>query len=858
MADSILIIDETDDLLPQIRASIPIPLLLSHQTCLRDALTFLGACTREDNPPIILIHAVNTDTAISTCRSLRKTHLAARSLIIVLQESLDSREEILAAGADDYLNLPIDHEILMDRLEEHLNIERRCLEWIVDSTRNALKVDPFGEGVAPQLLQEPMEILSASGVWLYLYDQNTKKLRLQECQFSHSLLEASVNELNVAGIWEDLVKDPSSFPKIVSPPIDGNDGSQPATQVTNLVAIPVLGRGEAVGLLNFGYPETIPITHIQLPPFTVVGKHVENLTDIISLRGQSESLSVRSALVGLIGNLIGQETNPQNVLSITLDHTVPLLEATMGCIWMYTQDGEQLELASSLSTSPHPSPPRFIERGRGLIGWVADHGKPLCTDTPTKNPHFDSKTDKWVKSTDISLIAVPMLDQDEVLGVVAIFHQQMGTIEDQDINVMESIASVTASCIVTTQMIQELRDYADQLSALYEMSQQIAYGLDLKATLNRALQWFHRLVESEVGWLWLVDEGGSSLGLVARMGSEVDDEREISVPLEGSLFGWVAENGKAVRINNLATDPRVDHSVHETLGMEPRNLIALPIIYRGVSIGVVCLVNKVGADFHETDLALLLTAADMIAIAVGNARLHSHTIDLMEERERTHAMALQTARLATMGRLTASFSHEINNPMQAIRGALALALEDLGDEESLTEYIQICTQESDRVIHLINKMRHIYRPSGEGLGPVHINEIIVEVTKIAQKMSHHQGVSINTDLTPNLPEINGVVDQLHLVLLSMVLGLSDAIADAGGGDLTISTSTHSTELRIVFSTEHSVPDWTKDADPDNDDVSIESGVNMALGRGIIDSIGGTMQYQIEENKTNIIVGLPVS
>ena len=52
-------------------------------------------------------------------------------------------------------------------------------------------------------------------------------------------------------------------------------------------------------------------------------------------------------------------------------------------------------------------------------------------------------------------------------------------------------------------------------------------------------------------------------------------------------------------------------------------------------------------------------------------------------------------------------------------------------------------------------MRHIYRPSREGPGPVHINEIIIEVTKIAQKMSHNQGVSINTDLKPNLPEITG-------------------------------------------------------------------------------------------------------
>jgi nitrogen-specific signal transduction histidine kinase len=118
--------------------------------------------------------------------------------------------------------------------------------------------------------------------------------------------------------------------------------------------------------------------------------------------------------------------------------------------------------------------------------------------------------------------------------------------------------------------------------------------------------------------------------------------------------------------------------------------------------------------------------------------------------------------------------------MQAIRGALALAMEDLENKETLVEYITICLQESDRVVQLINRMRHIYRPTSMDPEPILINDTISEISSVARKEISRQGVSLHLGLAPGLREVIGIVDQLRLVFLSVALSLSDALAQSEG------------------------------------------------------------------------------
>jgi GAF domain-containing protein len=855
----ILFLGKSKSTYDEVRALNVFPEPIIHHRSIKGVRRKIGTpITEVSDPPIVIVDATDLKYAISTCRDLREDAVLNRCTIIALISELEARGEIMNAGADDYLVLPLIPAEIQGWLSAHQHVELRCLELISEISHQVIAGKKSGENVIKVVLQELVDIFSASGAWLYLYNQGTDELQLIGCFPPLPHMDNDIVPINMDGELVDFAGGDVTGPKIIHLPVEDIESDVPEPQTRCLISIPLCKECETIGLLNLGYPESRQLSWVQERMFSIVGKSLLNLMDLEYLRGQGETFAMRTGLFGLIGKIISQETDQRSLLSLTLEHTVPLLNASMGSIWMLTEDGEGLEMVSYLSPFPIQHKPRPIKKEQGLIGWVASSGKTLYADDPTQNRKFDPKVDQWLEYTGYSLLAVPIRNHDETLGVLALYNTQKVIYEDQDLVTVESIASLSASCIATACMIQELREYSKQLRALYEMSQQIAQGLDLHTTLNRALQWANRLIESEIGLLWLIEEQEAGLKLVATLGMEIEDREPTIVPLKGNIFGWVADHNQAALVNSPASDSRTDTTIHDMLGMAPRNLISLPMIYRGDTIGVLGLINKVGGVFQETDLALASTAADMIAIAVGNARLHAQTLDLMEQRERTHALAVQTARLATMGRLTASMSHEINNPMQAIRGALALAMEDPYDEDALIECLSMCMQESDRVVHLIDRMRHIYRPSGEGSKPVHINDTIQEIVATAQKVSRRQGIALRTDLDPNVAEYSTFVDQLHIIFLNLVLSLSDAISEAGGGDITIRSSPLPSGFRVEFETNRPVPDWAEGFTQGSFHGPTESGVCMTFCQEILHSLGGTIQYVQKEHEATLAIELPLS
>jgi nitrogen-specific signal transduction histidine kinase len=128
-----------------------------------------------------------------------------------------------------------------------------------------------------------------------------------------------------------------------------------------------------------------------------------------------------------------------------------------------------------------------------------------------------------------------------------------------------------------------------------------------------------------------------------------------------------------------------------------------------------------------------------------------------------------------IGRLTASLFHEINNPMQAISGAMSLALEELDDPEALRAYIGLSLQESDRVIELIAQARRIYRREPGRPGPIDVNDVVDVVLALTQKKMKQARVRVETKLAPEPPPVTAVFSDLALAILCPLLQLVDSL-----------------------------------------------------------------------------------
>ena len=166
---------------------------------------------------------------------------------------------------------------------------------------------------------------------------------------------------------------------------------------------------------------------------------------------------------------------------------------------------------------------------------------------------------------------------------------------------------------------------------------------------------------------------------------------------------------------------------------------------------------------------------------------------------------LKQERLITIGRLIASFVHEINNPLQAIRGALALALDDIENPRELREYITISQQEIEHITALLDQVRLIYRSQSDQPELFPLSVLFRDAIDLTREETMRQKVRIKNLLPSDSPLVEGVYNHIYIVVLRTILAFTDAIGAAGGGELTITAEETPAQLKFTFTDQSSNP-----------------------------------------------------
>lgn len=535
----------------------------------------------------------------------------------------------------------------------------------------------------------------------------------------------------------------------------------------------------------------VPINPIEvnrrLSHILRIGKMQEN-------HDEEQTHTAEIAFLVLLSRLIGEQLDLDIILSRSLEQSVNLLNASCGDIWLLSEENQYLVLASSLSQSQFP-----IQRdsrrlkGQGLFGKAIGQTKPLLIKIASQDPWFDPQLDRICQVPDRSSVLLVNLNcHGHEVGLLALYKTNTDPFTIQDSVLLENISPFVATAIVNAQLLQTTRDSADNHRLFFEMNQQLTSSLDIHLMLLRAIQWIGRLTNIDLGVIWLVDESQKNLQAMAGVGIELP-QKGLIIPFEKFNSGRMS-----VTLNSPSGDSECLNILIEALQIKPQNGLILPIEQNDQIIGLVSLFNKFNHPFSQADIKLLKTATDIISTNIRNAQLHARTILLMEEREKLHGQAIQNERLRTIGLLAASLAHEINNPMQAIRGALALALEDLENKKEIEEYIRLSQHEADRVVKLVNRMRQLYRPSVDSPGSINLTILLNEILEICAAECLQREIRVICNIPSELPVIVGSASQLQLALLSIFLYFINQIGLTGGGEISIIVYEFQDTLRVEF------------------------------------------------------------
>jgi two-component system NtrC family sensor kinase len=180
---------------------------------------------------------------------------------------------------------------------------------------------------------------------------------------------------------------------------------------------------------------------------------------------------------------------------------------------------------------------------------------------------------------------------------------------------------------------------------------------------------------------------------------------------------------------------------------------------------------------------------------------------MVEERttqlEETHAKLIHQDKMASLGKLSASVVHEINNPNAGILNLTMLMKRiimegpvDAKEIESFKRYLDLIESETRRISRIVSNLLSFSRQSKMEMKLLNLNHLVEKVLLLNSNLLKLNDIVIGTVLDPDLPEINGSEDQLQQVCMNFVSNAVEAMESNGGGKLRIFTRYLTGEDRV--------------------------------------------------------------
>ena len=369
-------------------------------------------------------------------------------------------------------------------------------------------------------------------------------------------------------------------------------------------------------------------------------------------RERDEALEQQKATAEVLRVISASPGDLKPAFAVILENATRLCQANFGVLFLCEGDAYRavaMHNAPSEYVDARQREPLVSMTGTTVIAEVARTKRTIQTADMAKDPAYQKNpqyTQLFVRLTGArSFVAVPMLKDSELIGLIGVYRQEVLPFTDKQIAVVESFAAQAVIAIENTRLLNELRQRTDDLSELLEQQRATSEVLkvistspgELEAVFQSVLEKAVRLCDATFGVMYRYDDRDRTYTAVALFDApaalqENYGKRGAFTPAPGSSLDHVARTGGAVNKADASAEPAPGAPV---IFGGARSLTCVPMTKDSRLIGAITIYRQEVRPFTNKQVELVQNFAAQAVIAIENTRLLNELRESLQQQTAT-------------------------------------------------------------------------------------------------------------------------------------------------------------------------------------------------------------------------------
>ena len=530
----------------------------------------------------------------------------------------------------------------------------------------------------------------------------------------------------------------------------------PQTPLLAWIGVPLIAGNDAIGVLSLGSRDpAVSYTENQLKLIATIADLVSGAIVKARLLEETDRHARQMATLNEVSRQLTSTLEQESLLQGIVQSAVGLLTCEAGSLFLLDEATDELVFRVATGPVADKLVDRRVPASYGVAGKAVRTRSPVVVNDVHASADWSPETDQYTGFVTHSLMALPFLVKEKVIGVLEMVNKQDdSSFTNDDQELLSSFAGQAAIAIENSRLYastdQALNERVEELSVLQHIDRELNTSLDTEHAVKITLDWALR-------------QSGSSAGLV---GMVINDNLQVmaSENLGDALAafpnGMIPQNQfdlSNVIISGRTSQNILNDSSQRLLG-NAHSRVLVPIRRESNTIGIILLENAEPNLCNDETLNFLIRLSDHAAIAIANAQLYS---------------AVQAANEAKSD-FVSLVAHELKNPMTSIKGYTELlAAKTVGSiNEMQAGFLGTILSNVNQMNMLVTDLNDLSKIEAGRLrldfSAIVLKDIIDDVHRSLQHQIEEKGQTLIIEVPDQLPRLWADRSRLQQIMLNLI------------------------------------------------------------------------------------------